>query len=233
MTEPALVTPQRNPRSRDNLLSATFPNASQPGKKPAASKTTVATPQQHPGIKAQALFGYCFCTCLPGSCISSSRPQKSKAQPAWGLRQREKSEGRRRIKGQQFVGFQEGDNYRTVKSSQAPKGTSARTQEEVSIHTSLQTGFRIMQWTFMAHTMATVQNYITQVLTKRFGLQQPSMLPAEEPCSMHHRPSRRAVLLPKHFLAGRRCLESLSVLWALTYIANEVVSTVWFPSDHS
>lgn len=90
-----------------------------------------------------------------------------------------------------------------------------------------------MQWTFMAHTMATVQNYITQVLTKRFGLQQPSMLPAEEPCSMHHRPSRRAVLLPKHFLAGRRCLESLSVLWALTYIANEVVSTVWFPSDHS
>ena len=32
MKEPALVTPERNPRSRDNLLSATFPNASHPGR---------------------------------------------------------------------------------------------------------------------------------------------------------------------------------------------------------
>lgn len=50
---------------------------------------------------------------------------------------------------------------------------------------------------------------------------------------MHHRPTRRAVLLHKHFLAGGDAWKVLVVLWALTYIANEVVSTVWFPSDHS
>lgn len=49
MTEPTLVTPQKNPRSRDNLFSVTSPNASHPGKEPAASRTTVPAPQQQPG----------------------------------------------------------------------------------------------------------------------------------------------------------------------------------------
>lgn len=42
MAEPALITTQRNSHSRDSLLSATSPNASQPGT--AGSTTTVATP---------------------------------------------------------------------------------------------------------------------------------------------------------------------------------------------
>lgn len=80
-----------------------------------------------------------------------------------------------------------------------------------------------MQWKFMA----TVQIYITQVRGSPHSslphFQQHALQAKQESCAT-----------PQAFFSRGEILWTVfAVLWALTYIANEVVSTVWLPSDHS
>lgn len=85
----------------------------------------------------------------------------------------------------------------------------------------------------MACTIAAVQSCITWVLTKRFSPQQSS---TQERTTLQHAQQTKqgSCTSPQAFFQlGGDAWKVFAVLWALTYIANEVVSTVWFPSDHS
>lgn len=102
-------------------------------------------------------------------------------------------------------------------------------QEAGSMHSSSQTGFSVTQWKFMA----TVQIYTTQV-----GGSAHSSLPGfqQESKTLQHAPQAKqeSCANPGAFFSQGEILWTVfAVLGALTYIANEVVSTVWLPSDHS
>lgn len=81
--------------------------------------------------------------------------------------------------------------------------------------------------------MATVQIYITQVRGSAH-----SSFPhfQQERTTLQHAPQAKqesCATSQAVFSWGEILWSVFSVLWALTYIANEVVSTVWLPSDHS